>query len=126
MTMLNQKVPIDACGAFDPVAYQRQLCPEDRLQALARSEVPSPDRFFRVAAGLARWTVAELQAIRKDPALQEYERQMIAQVRAICPPDDADLNTAVIPALARTDRWEYWYPIPLAAASFEDASRQTA
>lgn len=67
----------------DPVAYQRELCPPEILADLDRSPVPSPDRFFRVAAGLAVWTSQERGVIDADPNLLSYEREMEAQVRAI-------------------------------------------
>src|SRR4051794_40387316 len=87
---------------FDPVEYQRRLCPEEVLEAVDRPSVPPPDRFFRVAAGLGLWTPDEERTVRASPALQEYERQMIAQVGVIYPPGaEADIDLAKVVAAAR-------------------------
>jgi hypothetical protein len=67
----------------DPVAYQRSLCPPEVLAELDRSRVPTPDRFFRVAAGLAEWTPQEQEIIQADQSLMRYEQEMKAQVEAI-------------------------------------------
>src|SRR5436853_325586 len=61
---------------IDPVAYQRGLCPPAFLDDLDRSRIPSPERFFCVALGLADWTEDERRLIKADARLAAYEEQM--------------------------------------------------
>lgn len=61
---------------FDPVQYQRSLCPKDVLVELDRPGRPTPPRFLAVLTGASEWTPEEREVIDHDPKLQKYERAM--------------------------------------------------